>query len=82
MWVDPSHRGGGIGRALIDAVVQWCIEREVSELRLWVTKSNTGAMRLYRSYGFVTTGSERPLPSNRILSEVEMSLTRERFLAR
>jgi ribosomal protein S18 acetylase RimI-like enzyme len=82
MWVDPIHRGGGIGRALIDAVVPWCIEREVSELRLWVTRSNTGAIRLYRSYGFVTTGNEQRLPSNRILSEVEMSLSRERFLAR
>jgi GNAT superfamily N-acetyltransferase len=51
MFVTPSERGKGIGRALLHAVVS---EIEASEIRLCVNAAFPAAVRLYESYGFVT----------------------------
>jgi len=53
MWVRPSHRGRGIGEALVRAVLEWAAEEgwKVVVLRVWV--DNLPARRLYRRLGFV-----------------------------
>ncbi|HUQ55427.1 GNAT family N-acetyltransferase [Lentzea sp.] len=53
MWVRPSHRGRGIGEALVRTVLEWAAEEgwKVVVLRVWV--DNLPARKLYRRLGFV-----------------------------
>lgn len=69
MWVDPSIRRTGVGRALIDAVVGWARERGARSVHLWVADGNDAATSLYRSCGFEPTGVRQPLPSNPTVDE-------------
>lgn len=61
MWVAPSHRRKGIGRALLDAVIAWAKEQGAQRLELGVSEGNTPAIHLYEQLGFVETS--RPTPS-------------------
>lgn len=69
MWTSPDARGRGVGRALVDAVVTWA---DGSNVELWVTRGNEGALGLYERCGFVTTGDHQPLPSDPCKDEVRM----------
>ncbi len=53
--VDPSYRGRGIARALLDATVARLRSQSMSALRLMVSTANAPALRFYREYGFVRT---------------------------
>jgi len=57
MYVTPSWRGRGVGRALLQAVVD---RVQAEEVRLCVNGDQEGAVKLYESFGFVTI-SETPL---------------------
>jgi ribosomal protein S18 acetylase RimI-like enzyme len=74
MWVEPDGRGGGVGRALADAVVAWARERGFGEVVLWVTEGNKRAIDLYERVGFAVTGRRDRLPSNDRLDVIEMRL--------
>jgi ribosomal protein S18 acetylase RimI-like enzyme len=74
MWVEPEARGRGIGRALVEAMVDWARERAVPAVRLWVAEANAAAEALFLSAGFVDTGERQPLPSNPSVSEIGMRL--------
>lgn len=52
MWVDPDHRGAGIGAALVEAVVERLAAAGHDHVRLWVESGNDGARRLYTRRGF------------------------------
>ena len=69
MWVDPAHRRGGLGAALVAAVVDWARDRGAPEVHLWVTDGNRAARALYLREGFVPTGIRQPLPSNPAVAE-------------
>jgi putative acetyltransferase len=56
MWVDPGQRGGGIGVALLDALVAAARVRGLSVLRLETGISQPEAIGLYRRAGFVECG--------------------------
>ena len=57
--VHPSARGQGIGRALVEAVLEAARAIPGLELvQLTVTESNTPARRLYTSCGFEVFGTE------------------------
>ena len=71
MWVAPSARRNGVGRALMDAAVVWAELQRVDEMVLFVAQGN-GAKRLYLRTGFVETGRLRPLRSNREVQMEEM----------
>jgi ribosomal protein S18 acetylase RimI-like enzyme len=75
MWVSPSARGLGVGKALIEAAAAWAKARDFGRLFLWVTESNTPARRLYDQCGFTPTGERQPLPSDPALTEIWMSRT-------
>jgi GNAT superfamily N-acetyltransferase len=62
MWVTPSARGSGTADALVAEVVQWARMRDAHEVRLWVTRGNDVAERLYSRHGFVHSGQAQPLP--------------------
>ncbi|HET6918090.1 MAG TPA: GNAT family N-acetyltransferase [Jiangellaceae bacterium] len=74
MWVVPSARGRGVGDALVDEVLRWARELDVREVRLWVTRGNVVAERLYQRHGFERNGDVKPLPSNPCVDEVGMRL--------
>lgn len=55
--VDPSRRGCGLGRRLLDlAVTQAFVSEDVGRVLIGVFESNESALRCYLSSGFVPTG--------------------------
>lgn len=54
--VSAAARGGGVGGALVDAVVERIKERGATECYLEVRESNEAAQHLYRQRGFATVG--------------------------
>ena len=62
MWVEPSYRDHGVGGRLLDAILSEIeTSRPSAEVNLGVVESSGGAIRLYRSRGFVDTGHVEPL---------------------
>jgi GNAT superfamily N-acetyltransferase len=75
MWVTPSARGSGLADALVAEVVHWARMRDVHEVRLWVTRGNDVAERLYSRHGFVRSGQAQPLPpAHPCVDEIGMRL--------
>jgi GNAT superfamily N-acetyltransferase len=72
MWVDPSVRTRGIGRALAEAVFDWARQRGYRRVGLWVTEGNRPAVTLYERLGFTPTGRRDRQPVDPTLSIVEM----------
>lgn len=58
--VHPRHRKKGIGRRLIQAVLDELAQRHVRAVDLHVHPSNTGAIRLYERFGFTIVRMEKP----------------------
>ena len=52
MWVDPSVRRLGVGRALIEALEAWGSGWDATETILWVYGANDEAIRFYRDLDF------------------------------
>jgi ribosomal protein S18 acetylase RimI-like enzyme len=73
MWVDPRFRRTGVGKMLIDAVVDWARLRAVRELNLMVTSVNDGAIVFYERIGFKRTGKTAVYPNDATITEYEMA---------
>jgi predicted GNAT family acetyltransferase len=56
MWTDPSHRGRGHARRILDAVTPL-----LPRVQLHVNIANKAARLAYERYGFVATGEHEPL---------------------
>jgi mycothiol synthase len=56
--VDPSTQGSGLGRALLVAGLTHLQDRGLDEVVLYVEGENTGAIRLYTSFGFTHAPSD------------------------
>jgi ribosomal protein S18 acetylase RimI-like enzyme len=74
VWVDPVHRGRGVGRALTEAALRFATAQGFARMRLWVTDGNAPARSLYVRLGFTPTGNRQPLPSNPAMEEHELEL--------
>ncbi len=61
MWVEPRVRRTGIGRALVDAVLEWARDAGAAEVELGVTGANAGPVAFYERMGFADTGERHPL---------------------
>jgi [ribosomal protein S18]-alanine N-acetyltransferase len=57
--VEAGMRRGGVGRALCEAVVDWCRELGAEALELEVRAESVGAIALYEGLGFVAAGRRR-----------------------
>lgn len=69
MWTAPGVRRNGVGRRLIEAVLDWAGGRNVE---LWVTVGNEPAHELYRAMGFVDTDDVEPHPNDPCAQEQRM----------
>lgn len=54
--VDPSLRRSGIGRTLMNSLLDLCRKHEAALLRLEVAVDNDAAIAFYRQFGFRETG--------------------------
>lgn len=57
--VDPSARGHGLGKRLLDAAIAFCRENGYKSIVLWTVSALTTAAHLYRGAGFVKV-EEKP----------------------
>ena len=53
LYVQPAHRGGGIGRALLARLAAVCVERGLARLEWAVLDWNTPSIGFYRTLGAV-----------------------------
>jgi ribosomal protein S18 acetylase RimI-like enzyme len=65
MWIAPEARKQGVGVALVQAVVEWAESEKHRRIILDAANTNTAAIRLYESCGFVPTGKTGALPPPR-----------------
>ena len=52
MFVPEKHRGNGYNKLIIDALLKWCSDKELYEVRLDVYDTNDPALRAYEKVGF------------------------------
>ena len=53
LYVDPAHRGSGIGQALLRTLAGVCLERGYHRLEWWVLDWNAPSIGFYESIGAV-----------------------------
>jgi len=66
MYVDPTYRGQSVNKRIIYALKEWCLSKNVRELRLEVYHDNDPAVKAYERAGF------RPL-----MIEMRLNLSEE-----
>jgi len=66
MWVEPQHRRGGIGRAMLDRLIGQARMAGYARMQLDSPEFMKAAHRLYRSSGFIDTA---PYPESEIPDE-------------
>jgi GNAT superfamily N-acetyltransferase len=75
--VDPSERGRGLGKKLVNAAIDYCREKDCKKLFLETTNGLPESQTLYESLGFtVAANSVEPLwdgPRPLILMELDLA---------
>ena len=62
MWLDPDHRGSGLGRQMLVNAIRWAEEQDPTpSFWLDVNPKQHAAVRTYEGLGFRRTGKTRPL---------------------
>ncbi len=51
LYVDPAHRGGGLGQELLRTLAAVCVDRGYHRLEWWVLDWNTPSIGFYESIG-------------------------------
>ena len=59
VWVAPSHRGTGLGGALVTSVRDWAALQGAHRLTLDVGRINESAINLYTRHGFEVVGQTK-----------------------
>jgi GNAT superfamily N-acetyltransferase len=52
MFTDSDFRGLGINSKIIEYLKNWCISKDIFEMRLDVYQTNQSAVKAYEKYGF------------------------------
>jgi GNAT superfamily N-acetyltransferase len=74
LWVEPHVQRRGIGKALVERVCQWAIERGAGSIQLDLNGGNPAARRLYESSGFVLASGPAPASYNASRDPAALSL--------
>ena len=53
LYVQPEHRGSGLGRELLRTLAELCVRRGYSRLEWWVLDWNTPSIEFYKAAGAV-----------------------------
>ncbi len=61
MYVDPSCRGQGVNKQIIDRLIHWSREQGVSDFYLDVYSANAPALKAYLKAGFAPSMTEMKL---------------------
>ena len=61
MWVANSARGRGIGKLLLQKILDWAAHLNIEEVNLLVTVDNAAAITLYQRLGFQARPALEPL---------------------
>lgn len=54
--VEEKYRGLGVGKKIVEGLINLCVDRGLRAMTLEVRKSNEIAKSLYKKYGFVESG--------------------------
>lgn len=54
-YLEPSCRGIGLGRSLIETALQYCKEQKMERVFLWTVRGLEAARYLYQKHGFLLT---------------------------
>lgn len=52
MYVEPAYRGKGVNKKIIEALKEWAVSRNITEMRLDVYCNNEMAIKAYEKAGF------------------------------
>jgi RimJ/RimL family protein N-acetyltransferase len=77
MGIRPAYQGVGLGRALLQAALDWTQEAGVSRVELFVRGDNLRAQQLYESVGFVPIHLRKGfvrLPDGSLVDDLYMEL--------
>lgn len=76
MMVQKEHRGKGIGKRLIEALLTWAVANpKIEKVCLGVFSTNVGAIALYEKMGFIEEGrkvNEIKIKENEYIDDVLM----------
>src|SRR5581483_2589194 len=59
MFVADGYRGGGVGSALLEAVIDWARRNQAHKISLAAWPTNSPAISLYAHFGFRIEGTRR-----------------------
>ena len=76
LYVEPEAWGIGVGRALHDAAVGWCVDACVGSMDLWVLEENGRARAMYERWGWQLDPEERLVHEGLDVAEVRYLLAR------
>ena len=77
VYVDPAHHRAGVGRRLVEALIEAARERGLHVLIARITSGNAASLALFEALGFERTGLRREFgyKFGRWIDVVEMQLT-------
>ena len=55
LYLEPKYRGLGIGKEVMQIIIQWCVQQGFSELATDTEIANERAQKFYESLGFEET---------------------------
>jgi GNAT superfamily N-acetyltransferase len=73
MFVSSRARRRGIGRALVEAAIEWAASSGATQVTLMVIDRNESASKLYKSCGFIYSGQSERRERD---GAVELAMTR------
>ena len=79
VWVAPSHRGTGLGDALVTSVRDWAALQGAHRLTLEVVRINESAIDLYTRHGFEVVGQTETRGHGLRENDIVMSLDLRRL---